>query len=225
MQYIGDVTFAAQRDPIFSAGGFDLDTARVPYQGAATLKEAFTSGQVRFSSLSGYPKMYLMRWTDDEDPVFPTVTLEYMGFKSGSAPPEKAEDGQILQTVSVTVTSLTYEPGEEIEIAMDVVYFAQQTNYTWYRLTAPPSGSQFAVARRLIDPASSVLSRTYKIVNAPSSSGITQGRVSSVDAATYTQLNNELNPAHVVTEYKSDELVPGALWRCSATVNYQYNVT
>jgi len=216
---LGDVTFAAQRDPIFSAGGHDLDTARVPYQGAATLKSAFTDGLASFSALPGYTKMYLMRWADDEEPHFPTVTLEYQGCKSGNVPPVKADDGQTIQNISTSVDSTSDTYGgtvdNPVKIGMDLEYLAQQTNYNWYSLTAPPLSSTYSVARRATNPFNNVIRRKF---TTPA------GAVYSLDIGTFTALNNTLTVSHKVQEYRVEELVPNALWRCSASVNYGLSI-
>lgn len=224
MDFIGNVNFQAQRDPIWSGGGYELDTCSVPYQGAITYRDAFVNGLSRFATLSGFSKVWLMRWPSDDEPHFPTVTLEYTGCKGGSVPPTKADDGQVVQTLTTTVTSTTYSSGEDIDIEMEIGYYAQQTRYSYYVLGTPPSSPVNNTARRVIDPASSIYYRRYRVVSVPTDSETTVGTIASVDTGTYTQLNNTLIPAHVVQEYMTDEIVPSALWHCLVSVNYQYNV-
>lgn len=225
MQTIGTMAFQEARDPIFSAGGYDLDTARHPWQGGVANLAAFTSGLSSFSALPGFAKMYLMRWNSDEEPVHPTVTLEYQGCKNGSVPPVKAEDGLSLQSLTVAVESTTYSPGDTVTVSMDIEYYAQQTNYSWFSLTTPGDAPLYGVARRVLDLATTVFTRQYKITQASDTTSVPTGKITSVDTATYTQLNNALVQGHKLQEYKVVDLVPGSLWQCNSTVNYAYTVT
>jgi len=231
MENIGDVSWRAKRNPIFSAGGYDLDTAQVPWQGAESGKTAFVDGLASFAALPGYPKMYLMRWPEDDDAHFPTVTLEYRGCKNGSAPPVKGEDGRSLQSLSVSVESTTFYTGERtdggtegttVTVQMDIEYYASQTTYTWFSLTTPADTPIYATARRVVDLSTTVFSRTYKITQTDNAIDAPTGSVASVDTGTYTQLNNALVPGHKVQDYKIEDLVPSSLWACTSVVNYQY---
>jgi hypothetical protein len=167
--------------------------------------------------------MYLIRWNDDDEPHFPTVTLEYQGCKHGSEPPVKADDGLSLQSLSVSVESTTYSSGHTVTIQMDIEYYAQQTNYSWFTLTTPPTSPTYSVARRALNLATTVFSRQFRITQTDNTDGAPPtGKILSVDTATYTKLNNALLQGHKIQEYKVVDLVPGALWQCQCTVNYAY---
>lgn len=225
MQTIGNTAFDEKRNPVFSAGGYELDVATWPWQGGIANCAAFQAGLSSFSALPGFSKMYLMRWPADDEPHFPTVTLEYTGCKSGSAPPVKIEDGLSLQSLTVAVESTTYSSGDTVTIAMDIEYYAQQSIYSWFALSTPGTTPTYAVARRVVDLKTTVFTRQYKITQTSNPTDTPTGKIDSVDTATYTKLNNALVQGHKLQEYKVVDLVPNALWQCSSVVNYAYTVT
>lgn len=233
MTFIGtNVSFQLLRDPVWTGGGYELDTAHVPYQGILPLRDAYVNGLTRFGNLPGFTKVWLMRYSSDDEPHFPTVTLEYQGCKSGAVPPPKGEDGKTIQNISTTViaTGGQYKPvtaHPNTTVTLEIQFYAAQTVWNWYSLTNPGTNPLYATVRRPIDPLTLIVRQRFSVTSAVLITGDTtdpnekeySGPVATLDTGTYTQLRNSLQAIDEVTEYKVEELVPSQLWKCSSTVN------
>ncbi len=207
--------------PQFGGGGYDLDTCRVPWRGRASGKIAFVNALAKFQSLAAYagegiesswgayPYMFLNSISDDGEPVFPTISLEYIGFKNGlgGAPPAKGEDSFVQLPISVE--NLT-APGLGA-ISFQGAYFAPRTKWTWFQGAKPGTNpAHFGVRNNV-----SLLSTLFNLVNTT-----TGGPVSPALAARY------LAPLRQVVrtqDYTVSDTVPGTIWSCSCTSDKNFS--
>lgn len=222
------VTFLRSTDwhpsalPAFGGGGYEMDTCRVPWRGRATTKLAFVNGLVKFqplaafegdfpgdgSAFSGYPYMFFDSVNDDQAAVFPTVELNYRGFKLGAAglPPPQAVDSRTVKIITLD--------GAESELFQALSfqgnYLAPRTVWTWYQAARPdPTTPQYTTVR-----ANYSLGSTMYNLRTPAGA--------PVSLAVALQYVAPLKTQDIVSEYTVTDVVPNAIWLCTSTVDREF---
>lgn len=213
--YTGNVAFEEAGDPVWTVDHYGLDSCRWPWQGAEFLEKAFVDGLIRFQNIANHPRVYLMGWGNDQNPIFPTVELTYSGLRNGRLPPAKAVDSKSVQTVQAVITAATGKYSGK-QITMELTYRASRTQYNWIEDSLPNKNAPlYGTVRNPVDPLNlsngAILQR--RVTD-------DKGAVGSLDIGTFTQLMNALLKVTEVSDYTSEEIVPGALWACSSTADY-----
>lgn len=217
VSFVPNIPFTLVCDLSWSVDSYDIDHCKATWRGPRPNCLAFINGLQRWSQLSGYPQMFLASW--DNEPMntypFPTVTLNYIGFRSGVPPPAKVEDGYSSQTFSTTYT----DPDSGDTYAGSFAYKAARTTYSFLMTSQPPQTppTQYSTVTKQFatPPLSQQNIIRYSIVNQTSPDG------SSIDIGTYTAvLNTAGAPIMFVSDYKRPQLVPNKIWQCSCTVDF-----
>ncbi len=209
--FIDDCEWSPMCLPVFGGGGYDLDSARVPWHGRVDKKVAFLATLKRFQPLSQeYPQMFLASIDDDQDPVFPTITLNYTGFRvngGNGIPPAKGVDSSIVSVLSVISTGFDSLGLGPLQFTGN--YLVPRTTWTWYANTTPnPTLPQYRTARGGISP----LSTLY---NCTTPNGTP---VSPAVAIKYASLG-KLKTKSTISDYQKNDVIPGKVWQCSCTVD------
>lgn len=209
VRFFGNTAFQAQSDPVWSSDYWELDLAKVPYQGQAPLRKAFEDSLVKWSAMPGYNKMFLVSNSDDGAQVFPTVELNYIGVRNQPAPAHGV-DSKALQTVqtSITPNSGTYA-GKTI--TLEAQFLASRTTWTWHETQKPAILPRYATVRNPINPLSAI--RRWKVTTDTGSTG-------SIGLAEFIQLLNTLNVGLSLADYSVTDVVPNKLWRCQSVIDY-----
>lgn len=199
MRYIGDVTFRQASEIVWTTSDFGLDQARIPYRGAAPLKDAFEAGIVKFHPLPGYARMYMTHISDDGDVIFPTIDVHYIGVR-GTIPLPKITNSRVVQTVTTSTTH------EDQNYTLEATYFASRTNYQWIETTVPPITPRYGP----VQMAAPVQPFRYHTEG---------GDGGLIPYAAFVAAFNNLVLETVISEYTREEVVPGKIWQCEATAD------
>ncbi len=211
MTYVGNVQFEKVSEPIWSTEAHGMDQAILPYRGAAPLKPDFEATLVNFAQLADHPRMYLVGYSDDGDPIFPTVDLRFIGVR-GAIPPVKLVNSTVLQTVSTSgmVQGKDSEGADiEVQASMEATYYASRTTYQWIEDKIPALTPRYATVIAAVSPRPV----GYRISAPGTASG-------TVNYSAFVTLLNTLRQEERVTDYTREEVVPGKLWACESTVDY-----
>lgn len=209
--YIGNCAFETiapgqlRKDPL----GVDRYTEK--WRGAVDLLPAFLETITEGSPHPTWAKMFLGAPETDDDPIFPTVTLEWIGFTSGTPRGPFYKFSRSVQTVQSSATLPNIG-----QASIEVQFFAPTGNWEWW-----------AFAREGDNPAPDP--------NTPAYTGVTftgspldhivswvirdaQGKVRpTVSTADLTSALNTLGDTQLVQEYTAEIVIPGRLWHCTST--------
>ncbi len=214
----GDTEWRPKALIAFGGGGYELDTARVPWSGRAPLKETFVNGVIRFSPHPFYSAMYVVSIDDDQDPVFPTVTLNFLGCKLGpsNVPPVKAEDSLVQKSISVE--NLT-GPGGLGPISFTGAYRTPRTKWTWFQTTRPdPLTPLYSGVRGRFSLASSIFN-CYTISSTTTNTAPGTPILPSLAAKYLAPLNTKV----ITSDYTFDDVAPGRIWSCSCVSDRDFS--
>lgn len=212
--FLGNCKFEQDSDPVWTGGGYELDECRIPYRGAATLKEEFinslTRGKFAACRLPGLDKMFYVDHRDDGDKVFPTVEVIYRGFRNRKAPDPQAVDSRPIQTAQSQVTGPTGSTYEGKTISLEIQYRAYRTDWTFFATSDPSKKAPDFVKCRNAKKKPDLM--RWHVTD-------DKGGVGSLDSRTFTALANTLGLSEQITEYVVSEIAPGQLWSVQASVD------
>lgn len=204
--YIGDTEFRPLSEPVFTTAGYELDSAKVAYQGAAPKKQAFVDSLKIFDALgSGFNRMFFDGTSDDGNPVFPTIDLNFTGFR-GPIPAAKGVDSLVVKSLVLDA------PASEglTPLAFSAGYYAARTTWTWYLTSAPdPISPKFNNTRGRFSSAGSLFN-----IRTP------QG--SPVALAVALPYIKDLPQKDFVSDYVITDVAPGKLWSCSSVIDREF---
>lgn len=206
----------------------ETDTCRVTYQGPHYLEKAFLDALTEYQDLvykdeNGATNtdagMFLTKASSDNAPIFPTVTLHFEGCRNGTTPDPLATDDKVVQSASTTFTitddtSPNYGKG----ITMSIQYYAARTSYEWAQLTDPAGVATHNTLRNPITytgPFGDIDIFQTRFSGMVDEDGNSSRTISTADA---TAVWNSFVYTSVVAGPQTREVVPGELWKCSATV-------
>lgn len=157
--------------------------------------------------------MRLASWSTSNPTVsFPEVELLYIGFRDGSIPPPKSEDGTSLQTAQGQGT----DPTSGQSITGSFTYQAARTTWTWFEKATPPAKPRYATVRDMTDPLSASRITAYSFQDSN-----TQKRVNSIPYSAFVTIFNSLLRRVVVADYHREMMIPNTVWACRADVDYR----
>jgi len=176
--YVGQTNFDDVCQPVYSKSEYGIDIITRKMRGAASRLLAFVSslqqGQPMvsighidistgqnfpgFGNTNGLASFALQTWTTDDDPVYPTVTLNFKGLLSGVLPKPLACNSQTLQTSSLSCninTSATVIIGGQSftlsgHATRTIQYYANQTDWKYVTNQRISAGTQTELSG--IDP-------------------------------------------------------------------------
>lgn len=139
-RYWGSTSFEDICVPTQGKSEYGIDTVTRKMKGAAYLVTQFLAslqqGQAfNFRSVSatditqvfgggGTGIVYLQTWQSDDDPVYPTVSLNYKGLLAGSPPKPQGTSELTLQSCTVSCASPT-------NASRDITYYSPQTSWKY----------------------------------------------------------------------------------------------
>jgi hypothetical protein len=229
LHYIEDSTFAQVKPPQWNRNFTgELDTCAVTYQGAQYRAKAFMDSLGAYATLSctdeaganlNDASMFLDTWTSDDNPVLPTVTLNYKGLRGGAARGVLAEDDTSLQTAQTTKqitdsTSVNYQK----TITCSVTYVSSRTTYKWAALANPGSTPNYSAVRNIpVLNMRSAAIRQMTFSGMVDDAGEPTDTISTGDA---TAVFNTFSAVSQTTTFTVPEVVPGKLWQCQSVNEY-----
>ena len=98
--YVGDNTFSLTAPGGWREDVQGIDNLSEKWQGGIPYVATFEAGLTLGAVHPTYLTMWLKSWDSDQDPVWPTYTLEYIGFKSGTPRGPFYTSGLSLQSAS-----------------------------------------------------------------------------------------------------------------------------
>jgi hypothetical protein len=229
LHYIEDSTFIQVKPPQWSRNFTgEFDTCTVTYQGAQYRAKAFMDSLGAYATLSctdeaganlNDASMFLDTWTSDDNPVLPTVTLNYKGLRGGAARGVLAEDDTSLQTAQTTkqitdATSVNYQK----TITCSVTYIGSRTTYKWAALANPGSTPTYSAVRNIpVLNMGSAAIRQMTFSGMVDDAGEPSGTIPTGDAIAAF---NTFSAVSQTTSFTVSEVVPGKLWQCQSVNEY-----
>jgi hypothetical protein len=229
LHYIEDSTFIQVKPAQWSRNFTgELDTCTVTYQGAQYRAKAFMDSLGAYATLSctdeaganlNDASMFLDTWTSDDNPVLPTVTLNYKGLRGGAARGVLAEDDTSLQTAQTTkqitdATSVNYQK----TITCSVTYVSSRTTYKWAALANPGSTPTYSAVRNI-----PVLNMGSAAIRQMTFSGMVDDAgepTDTIPTGDATAVFNTFSAVSQTTTFTVPEVVPGKLWQCQSVNEY-----
>jgi hypothetical protein len=229
LHYIEDSTFIQVKPPQWNRNfTAELDTCTVTYQGAQYRAKAFMDSLGAYGTLSctdeaganlNDASMFLDTWTSDDNPVLPTVTLNYKGLRGGAARGVLAEDDTSLQTAQTTkqitdATSVNYQK----TITCSVTYVSSRTTYKWAALANPGSTPTYSAVRNI-----PVLNMGSAAIRQMTFSGMVDDAgepTDTIPTGDATAVFNTFSAVSQTTSFTVSEVVPGKLWQCQSVNEY-----
>lgn len=203
----------------------EADTCSLTYQGPQYKEKDFCDALVKYQALVYIDEngttttdngMRLIKWSSDDSPIFPTVTLTFTGCRGSTPPDAVPTDDVTLQSASTTktITDPT-SPNYEKAITMEIQYYAARTSWEWSQLSNPAGTPAYGTVRyplsySLYGP-NTFPPRFSGMVDA---SGLPSNTISTADA---TAVWNTLILTTQISGFTSKEIVPGYVWQCNAT--------
>lgn len=233
IHYIGNVAWRQNHPPEWNKNLVgDTDTCSIKWQGPQYTEKAFLDSLTDYQSLvytnengttvtdSG---MKLTRYSSDDAAIFPTVTLFFEGCRGGGVPDALITNDKTTQSAS---TTFTITDGSSVNadrpISLSIQYYAARTTYEWVQLSDPagvPPGSYDNVANSITysQPPGDDNIFFYRYTGMIDEEGNASKTIPTGDA---TAVWNSFVGTEVVTSMQAREIVPGHVWRCSATVEF-----
>jgi len=229
LHYIEDSTFIQVKPPQWNRNFTgELDTCTVTYQGAQYRAKAFMDSLGAYGTLSctdeaganlNDASMFLDTWTSDDNPVLPTVTLNYKGLRGGAARGVLAEDDTSLQTAQTTkqitdATSVNYQK----TITCSVTYVSSRTTYKWAALANPGATPTYSTVRNI-----PVLNMGSAAIRQMTFSGMVDDAgepTDTIPTGDATAVFNTFSAVSQTTTFTVPEIVPGKLWQCQSVNEY-----
>lgn len=180
---------------------FELDRLTIPFRCKTSLiskllPKTFSIPPDWFPA----PGLFFMDYdTVSEEGLISQLTLNYMGCLNGVVPPMYYKTGFSLQSVSTStdVVSLTMQ------------YRSPGTTYQWYETVLPPDTPRYA----------GLISKTTALRNIQSYQVKNNDGTFPVLSSEYNRAVSSLAEANQVTQYESELIVPGKLWKCISTTS------
>lgn len=231
LHYIGTTAWRQNKPPAWSktyAG--ETDTCNLQFQGAQYLEKSFLDALTKYQSLVYINEisvtvtdtgMFLLKWSSDDNPIFPTVTLSYEGSRGGVAPDPIPTDDKTAQSASTTfVITDSTSPNYQKAITMSIQYYAARTSYEWSAFSNPAGVATYDDVRNPITYSGPYgdeniyLTRFSGMVD---DNGDPSHTISIGDA---TAVWNTFTGTSVVSGFNVREAVPGHLWKCNSTAEF-----
>lgn len=224
--FIPAINFVQVAEPVWSMDGYGCDKASVKWRGPRTSLKAFQDALIRFSSMPAsntkyrlaaagpYPTMYLVDWqAANETASFPSVTLDYLGFKNGIIPPPAKP---IDSTSSQQVNGEGTDTATGDKVTGTIQYRASRTTWSWFMNSIPPSfpPPQYAIVNSPLDPFNNIESYRMQVQ-------ATGQQTNSIPYSSFVAIINSLARQTVVSNYEREPLVPGLLYACRSDVDFK----
>ncbi len=219
-------------EPQWTVDGWGYDKAKVTWRGPRPGLKAFLDSLVKFSNMPAsntrygltnagpYPMMYLDDWASTNTTAsFPSVELNYIGFRSGTIPPVKTVDSNTAQQVNGQGQYTDPATGSTAQISGTLQYTASRTTYTWFMTSLPPIASPFNYVQNAQNPFDTIIG--YRMTNTTSGSQDAGLPVNNIPYAAFVSVLNSVAAQDVVSNYERETLVPNALYACRADVDYK----
>lgn len=143
--YIGRTAFSENSQPQIFEAQHGLDTLQRTFIGAAPYLASFIAGLVKGSTYTyNGASFYLIDWSPNGDPLYPVVTLNYLGLSNG-VPPPVGDDDFSIQTVDITAVLTLENPDDpnhgevDVTLTRTISYVANQTTWRYVTLSRPNS--------------------------------------------------------------------------------------
>jgi len=231
IHYIGNSAWRQNKPPAWSKSfAGEMDTCTLQWQGAQYLEKAFLDSLTAYQALVYLNEagvtvtdtaMRLIKASSDDNPIWPTVTLSFDGFRNGAVSDAVATDGRTSQSASTTHTitddsSVNYGKA----ITMSIQYYANRTAYEWTQLSNPSGTPTYGTVRNPLsysgpygDP--NIFYRKFS--GQVDDDGQPASQIPIGDA---TAVWNTFSGTTQISDFTSKELVPGYVWQCSATAEF-----
>lgn len=227
LHYIGNVAWRQNKPPQWSKTfSGDADTCSLTFQGAQYLEKAFLDavtlakfGSMVYINEAGVSVtdtgMFFTGFSSDDAAIFPTVTLQFTGFRNGELPSAVPEDDVTIQSAQTTkhITDST-SPNYNKTITLAIEYRCARTTWSWSQAGDPGATSPYTSVRQPISPTLGSVNITYTHFSGMvDSSGEPSNTISTGDA---TAVFNTFSLTTRSTSFSSKETVPGCVWTCQA---------
>lgn len=230
LRYIGTITFRQNKPPSWEKNyAGETDTCRLQFQGAQYLEKAFLNALTKYQSLVYLDEvgvsttdtgMFLVKWSSDDNPIFPTVTLMYEGCRNGTAPDPIPTDDKTIQSAATSfiITDPT-SPNYNKAVSMSIQYVAARTSYEWVAFSDPAGVATYYAVRHPLTytgPYGDAKIKLTRFSGMVDDAGNPSSTISIGDATAVW--NTFTFSALVVMTAK--EVIPGHLWKCSSTADH-----
>jgi hypothetical protein len=232
LTYIGSYTFKQVKALAWNKSyAGEPDSCTVVFQGAQYLEKSFCDGLTKFQTMQtingltvidekgnnvGDAHMFLKGWSSDDAPIFPSVTMTFIGCRGGTTPDAIPEDDITIQSASTTKTITdASSPNNGIGISLSIQYKAARTSYTWTALSDPGSTATYSTVRKQLSyslyGSNMILT---KFSGMKDDGGDPSTTISTGDA---TAVWNSFIAQNFTSSFTSHEVIPGKVWQCSST--------
>ena len=208
----GDTNWQRVAEPEWTREGWEYDQCAVLFRGPRTKKDTFENAIPRFETMPGFPGMRLKNaQSQNVTPSFPGVVKNYVGFRAG-IPPAKGVSSIAAAVARVTGT----DTASGKAISANVAYRAARTAWTWYEISTPAADNpRYRTVINATDPRTRI---DYIAIE-------DEDGKTTVPYSAFVAIWNALAVEYAVTDYQTEPIVPGAIWHCSACVDYRIRST
>ncbi len=237
LTYLGDCTAFKQISPPIWDKNYagQPDTCSIVYQGPQVSEKAFITALTKFQTMQtvagltvidergnnvGDSHMFLIRATSDESAVMPKVTCYFEGCRNGTTPDAVPSDDITTQSASTNhvITDAT-SPNYQKSLTLTIQYKAARTSWEWCQLSDPAGTATYGTVRYPVSysqPPSDPNIFPYRYSGMFDAAGDPSNTISTGDA---TAVWNSFSFGTIVSGFKSEEVIPGKLWKCNSTAD------
>ena len=231
LHYIGTVTWRQNKPPAWSktyAG--ELDTCSITWQGAQYLEKAFLDSLTKYQTMTYVDEagvsvtdtgMFLVKFSSDDNPIFPTVTLSFEGCRGGVVPDPVKTDDITTQSASTTKEIIDpTSPNYQKSITMAIQYYASRTTYDWVQLTDPAGNSPYTTVRNPISYTGPFGDSHIFYTHFSGMFDAAGDPTNTISIADATAVWNSFRGIPVISGLNVKEVVPGKVWQGNATAEF-----
>lgn len=137
ISYIGQTEFIPVTNPIVHQPEWGICEMTMCWRGAAPELATFLATLTRGMACTetGFTSFKLSDWTQDDDNIYPTVTLSYLNSNVLKFPAYKSEVNWSTQTAQKAAATV----GDYTDLRRDVTYWAPTRTYSYYTATETTS--------------------------------------------------------------------------------------
>lgn len=212
VSYIGFAAWLQVAEPEWTKMCWDISRASILFRGPRPGKTSFENGIADFESMPGYAGMRLIEYqSKNQTASFPAVEKMYVGFRFG-VPQVKGTSSYSAQTARVSGVN----PTMGNKVSATISYKASRTLWEWWETATPAATARYA--NDMINPVDPRVQITNgeAIVQIETEDGSTTVALSDLGT-----IINAAVPFVYVSDYTPEPIIPGAIWKCSATIDYK----
>ena len=203
--FVANCDFESIDPNSFRGDTLGVDRYTEKWKGSVDKLAAFLATLTEGAAHPTFSKMFLAAPEHDDDPIFPTVTLEWIGFRSGAGRGPFYKANRTVQTAQTSATV------DGVQYSASVQFYAPTGAWEWWEFTEPnPATAAHASVQGTVNPLESIFAWDIKAGNGSTASA-------QVPLAALSAVLGALSVIESVQDYQAEPVIPGKLWHCTST--------